>query len=351
MSAVMRQKANPSTSAQQLDLSPDADLHRLFTGEENGHLSPYVYLNGGADTLAKFYGRHKGYYPNFGEIDFLNQKAATIASAFADTKRLIIVGPGPADESLFRKEGALLPHLPYLENVHLIDVSRQFCEDGKIQLARHFNRQNKKISVDATVADYTDAARHFAQQRQNNTTVISVGSLLSNVHQRSGEDFPDEQLSDFLRAMKNLTGRGKNNKVVIGYDACQDEQQVLGAYKGGLFDAVILGGLQHAFSSANRISGMNPQRTPEFFRRVSVWQPSVARHNAEVTKPLHLVFKDENGRDFDERRLRRGDQFTIVNSVKPPEGKIRNLGMNAGLQTEITMGSKHGLVEHVMSCV
>lgn len=347
MSAVM--KPTPVTPSYTFDA--DHDLYNLFTRAEVGQIGYYCYMGEGAKRTRDFYKNQHTYYPHAGEITFLHAEAVSIAAPISSTRHLIIVGPGPAQDSLMRKEAALLPHLPHLQTVHLVDVSEKYCLDGLNKLRQVFRAQNRKILLNSTVAPYEHAADQFAQHHRDHTTVITTGSLISNVTKRGDEAFPDAQIGEFLRSMRKMAGKGRENKVVVGYDACQDEEQVLKSYEGKYFDRFILGGLQRAFELTSHVYSVKPAEISNYFKRVSTWEPSLAHHHVEVVQPLNLVFQ---ARGNDRERfiyLKPGQRFSIMNSVKPPMDLVKKMAtQSANLQTRITLGSPDGLVEHVFAC-
>lgn len=330
--------APPRLSAQQI---AHDDLLRLFTRAEGGHIGHYGYLGHGAEIVNEFYTTHKAYYPHRGDFEFLTENAQTIADRMKDTRRLIIVGPGPVI-----KESVFLSHLPNLQEVLLIDVSEEFCVNGQRSLAALFNQQGRpNVRVNTLVHDYLTAAPFV--KKVDGTTVISTGSLLSNVTQKPNEDFPETQMLAALNAFRRLA-RGRGGRVAVGYDSCQDPDQIEESYNHPAFDRFVLNCLGQAFETA-AINNINSQNVGDYFERRTVTGHGVFPHHTIVAKDaLRLPFQSAGRSDGIVVNVQADDAFTAMNSVKPLSNQVGLLGKDAGLYTDIVFTSGSGMTMHLM---
>ncbi len=310
-------------------------LRLLFNHDGSGHLGHYGYFGQGAEIVSKFYGEHEGYYLHRGEISFLSSQAPRIGHELSATQRLVIVGPGPKI-----KETVLFPHLPNLSHVVLIDVEGEFCTNGEKSLRDIFAQAERNIRVTSLVTDFQEAAPLLQPMRH--TTVISTGSLLSNVSQKSDEKFPETQILVALSKFKRLAGNGGN--IVLGYDSCQDPWQVQESYNHPMFDQFVLNCIGQAFERA-AINEVNSHNVADYFyRETRTGINVVPHHNVVARKDMSIRF---NGSTSSSVSIRKGDAFPVMYSVKPLPHQITALAHNIGLNG-FSMTSDEGLTLHLL---
>lgn len=317
-----------------------SDLRRLFTRDESGHIGHYGYLGKGAQIVDEFYTTHPAYYLNRGEVALLTENAEIVANKIKETERLIIIGPGPS-----LKEEPLLPHLPYLSEIVLIDVEKEFCDHSQFQLKGLFNkigRHNVKIS--ALVSDFHDAPSILPPSK--NTTVITTGSLISNVPQKSNERFPEAQILLALSKFRELAGN--DGRVVLGYDSCQSPFQIQESYNHPAFDRFVLHCVGQAFDVAKINSITSKNITDYFERRTHTGRGVTPHHNVVAKTDMHFDFRAAGSKKPIQVPISKGDEFTVLYSVKPLPHQITALSQNIGMSRGWSMTSDQGLTLHVL---
>lgn len=313
------------------------DLTDLFTGKRSGHLGEYGYASKAAGSLVSFFNNHPDYYVLREEGDLLREDRTrkAIANLIYDTKRLIVIGPGPV-ASLKAKEGALIPHLQDLESIILVDISSEFCSTGTAYLRDTFKDQN--IAIDGRNIDFKTA--HLYLPSYDHTTVTVFGGTGLNAERIEGEPFPEAQMTAFLSSMKHIAEKGEDGLVIVSYDSCSDPSKIIQSYRHPDLEDFIWGCFYGALSQSMFLpDDISESKLRKCFEYQTIWNNPTAELSLISKKKVCL-----NGHTIES-----GTQLPIMNSVKPSIDLQVALGESIGMKTGISLRTPTGVVVHAFT--
>ncbi|MES2729039.1 MAG: L-histidine N(alpha)-methyltransferase [Pseudomonadota bacterium] len=195
-----------------------------------GRIGDHLYANGGAKrfqlaTQDTTYAHH--FRSEEGLIQAHAQDLADLAKGYED---FIVIGPGPA-HALENKEMQVIAALlrnpdASLKRIHAIELSKEFARNTAGVFADRLpHLDTGRILEDAIVhtANFREIKPFCA-----NAFVMCTGSLL-NLDAANLNAFPSEQMKSHLRDFARVAGQ--EGMVCLGYDASQDKERLLQAYK------------------------------------------------------------------------------------------------------------------------
>jgi hypothetical protein len=311
----------------------------LFTRRQYGHAGEVAYLNGGGKLFSDFVKFNKDYYVYQGEVEHIARNKASIANDIRDTEHLIIVGQGPS-HSLENKELQIIKLLPNLKKVTFIDVAEDFNRQARDVMDNYKKESGRKFDVGSLTMDFHKAADKV--DRGLRATVISTGSLISNVHNAPVHGFPDQIMIDMLQGFSELAG--KDGYVVLGYDSNDDVISLSKAYNQQL--APFIKNIAKIIADhCDGISGFKGD--PEYFDYEMEWVQKGLQvaHKLTVKKAQAFTIEHEGRRI--PITLNPGDEFVCMSSLKPTPNKMSRLAPHANLETRNSYVDRNGMVEHV----
>ncbi|MBU0800507.1 MAG: L-histidine N(alpha)-methyltransferase [Alphaproteobacteria bacterium] len=311
----------------------------LFTRRQYGHAGEVAYLNGGGKLFGDFVKFNGDYYVYRGEVEHIDRNKHAIANDIRDTEHLIIVGQGPA-HSLENKELQLIKLLPNLKAVTFIDISEDFNKQAVAVMDAYKRQSGRQFAVGTLTSDFHKAATQV--DRGLKATVISTGSLISNVHNAPVHGFPDQIMIEMLQGFSDLAG--PDGHVILGYDSNDDVISLSKAYNQQLAPFI----KNIAKIIADHCEGMSGfDGNPDNFAYEMEWVQKGLQisHKLVVQKPQSFSINYE-GRKVS-INLNPGDEFVCISSLKPTPNKMSRLAPYAGLETQNSYVDKNGMVEHV----
>lgn len=313
----------------------------MFGRKQHGHMGEIAYQNGGGELFEAFVQNNRGYYPYHGEIDHITANRKAIAEEIGDTEHVIVVGPGPAS-SFSKKDFRIIELLPNLKSVDFIDLSESFNRQSAAAM-EEFAR-SRDIEIKTHKMDFRTAGDVL--QIKPKTTVISTGALVGNVHNVPLNGFPNFDMEDMLRGFRKLAG--DDGYVVLGYDSNSNHKTLKSSYNEDLAP-FFLNLLKTISSHCHGLTEFNPD--PDHFRYEMEWLEKSHQvvHKLVVTRPQ--TFKLQTGDTLRNGNLETGNEFIVMSSLKPPTGKMSELGQNIGLETCNIYVDRNGLAEHVFKTV
>lgn len=315
----------------------------LFTRKQWGHMGDIAYLNGGGKLFGDFTQNNNDYYVYRSEVSHLAYNAKSIANDIGDTEHLIIVGPGPA-LSLRMKDMQILKLLPHVKKVTLVDISQSFNDQG-LEALEDFKRESgRTFQTGALTMEFHQAASHVDHTMP--TTVISTGSLISNVHNAPVGGFPEHPLKDMLQGFSDLAG--PDGRVVLGYDSNDDEFSLRRAYSARLAPFI----KNIAKIIADHCEGIQGfDGAPDNFDYEMAWDyKSLQVMHKLIVKKSQAFTIDYQGRSHS-LTLRAGEEFVVMSSIKPRASIMSRMAedKDVGLDTQNVYQDRHGMVEHVFT--
>lgn len=314
----------------------------LFSGFQWGNMGDVAYLNGGGALFGTFSQQNPDYYIFRSEMTHIANKAQSIAEDIKDTEHLVIVGQGP-DVSLNSKEMHIVRLLKNLKKITFVDISESFNQQALAVIAEYNKQSGRKIQAGALTMEFGKAAAHVDNTSMP-TTVISTGSLISNVHNARTGSFPVIPLRQMLKEFSDLAG--PDGRVVLGYDSNDDELSLRRAYNGQLAPFII-NISQIIADHGEGITGFHGG--PDYFDYKMEWDhlSSQVMHKLVVKKSQ--AFTIEQGGQAHQFTLRAGEEFVVMSSVKPSPRRMSSIAeeQDVNLVTDIVYQDRHGMVEHV----
>lgn len=313
----------------------------LFARKQHGHLGDIAYLNGGGKLYEKFMSANNAYALFSGEISNITAHRDALVKDLSDTQRAIIVGPGPGS-SFEQKEMQLLKLLPDLKEVHFVDLNNEFNRQGAM-IVKNYARKNKlSIRVETHEMDFRNAAAVIPQREH--TTVLSTGSLVSNVPNAPLNAFPDYDTGRFIDGFAVLAGEG--GKVVLGYDSNDSAKNLEQSYNNDL--APFIENIMKIIVDHSRsIRGLDAAKGN--FRYESAWlkQAGQVAHKliAEKAQTFQIIF-DGNVHGF---FIEEGDEYIVMSSLRPKVERLTKIAQNIGMKTESVYVSDSGIVDQVFT--
>jgi hypothetical protein len=312
----------------------------LFSRTMQGHAGEIAYLNGGGELFKNFATGNPDYYLYNGESDHIEANKVELAKMIKDTEHLIVVGQGPA-ESFENKEMKIIKLLDNLKKVTFIDVSAQFNKAARGALRTYCKDNNKKIVSHSLTADFNDIAQTI--QHDMKSTVISTGSLITNLHNTDFRDFPSRQMSEILGSFAKLAG--PNGQAVLCYDSNRDAESLKKAYNHQLAPFITnIAKIIQQFSNGIK----NFDGSADSFSYTAEWYPhsSQIAHNIVATKDQD--FSIENNGIVHNFSIKAGDTFNCMTSIKAAPEMISTLGYEMGLESQKAILENNGIVAHVL---
>lgn len=312
----------------------------LFTRRQYGHMGEVAYLNGGGKLFGDFVKFNTDYYVYRGEVEHIDRNKHSIANDVRDTEHLIVVGQGPA-HSLENKEMQLIKLLPGLKKITFVDISEDFNNQAVAVMDAYKRQTGRNFAVGTLTADFHAAASQINRDGMK-ATVISTGSLLSNVHNAPVHGFPDQIMIEMLQGFSDLAG--KDGHVILGYDSNDDVISLQKAYNQQLAPFI----KNIAKIIADHCEGLQGFKgDPDYFDYEMEWvqKGQQIAHKLIVRKAQSFSITHE-GRKI-AVTLNPGDEFVCMSSLKPTTNKMSRLAPYAGLETQNSYVDRNGMVEHV----
>lgn len=311
----------------------------LFTRRQYGHAGEIAYLNGGGKLFSDFVKYNGDYYPYKGEIEHITRNRGAIAQDIADTEHLIVVGQGPS-HSLENKELQIIKLLPNLKRVTFVDVAEDFNKQAIGVMNAYKKQSGRTFEVGTLTMDFHRAATKVEHDLK--ATVISTGSLISNVHNAPVHGFPDQIMIEMLQGFSDLAGPDGN--VVLGYDSNDDSISLSKAYNQQL--APFIKNIAKIIEDhCEGISGF--KGSPDYFDYEMEWvhKGLQVAHKLIVKKAQAFTIEHEGRRI--PITLNPGDEFVCMTSLKPTSNKMSRLAIHADLEARNSYVDRNGMVEHV----
>jgi len=157
------------------------------------------------------------------------------------------------------------------------------------------------------------------QNRDRPYCIMSIGSSIGNFNRKEAAKF----LNEYARILQ------PNDLMLIGLDACQDEEKVFHAYndRDGLTHEFIRNGLLHA----NKLLG------EEVFRKHD-WE-IIGEYNC--TLQCHQAFyKATRDVRVEHIKIRAGEEIRVEESYKYSAAQSRELWQQAGLMPKASFGNQ-----------
>jgi uncharacterized SAM-dependent methyltransferase len=350
-----------------------------LTGKKHGNLDFIAYESAkGAEFFANFSQHHADYYPFHGEIDHIQDSRGDLIASktnLAETDVLVIVGQGPWENCL-KKEGQIIRDLarlpkPRLQKVVFIDISSDFNEQarqGMDALKKELNRPD--LQIETHTADFQEYAMDHVPAP--NTTVISTGSLISNITDVPLSGFPEKKLQSFLQSFRDIAG--PSGKVVLGYDGNRDSDSNISAYEGsGDLSKFFYNVIWEIHSKSHGVSlsytNDDGEQVPldqdelmdgKIFRYIPVWneQGGHVAHTLEFLRPVTVSVDLSNpalcsllsGREKATLRngltFTAGQQLVAMTSTKYNWEDVKKAGKEVNLDTLSAKFHSSGLCLH-----
>ena len=314
----------------------------LFTRRQWGHMGDVAYLNGGGKLFGDFTQQNPDYYVFRSEVNHIAYNAKSIANDINDTEHLIIVGQGPA-LSLKNKEMQLIKLLPKIKKVTFVDISQGFNDQAIATMEEYKQQSGRNFQTGALTMEFHKAAAHVDRSMRH-TTVISTGSLISNVHNAPIHGFPEHPLKEMLRGFSDLAG--PEGRVVLGYDSNDDDLSLSRAYNRQLapFIRNIAKIIEDHCEGLKGFSG-----GPDYFDYEMGWDYKSLQVMHKLTVKKSQAFTIEyQGRTYP-ITLRAGEEFVVMSSIKPRSNIMSRIAESPeiGLETQNVYQDRHGMVEHI----
>jgi hypothetical protein len=316
----------------------------LFTRRQWGHMGDVAYLNGGGKLFGDFTQQNNDYYVFRSEVSHIAYNAKSIANDIADTEHLIVVGQGPA-LSLKSKEMQLIKLLPKIKKVTFVDISQGFNDQAVAVIDEYKRNSGRQFDTGALTMEYNKAAAHVDNHSMP-TTVISTGSLISNVHNAPIHGFPEHPLKEMLQGFSDLAG--PDGKVVLGYDSNDDEISLRRAYNAQL--APFIKNIAKIIADHGEgIKGFNGG-ADHFDYEMSWDHKSLQVMHKLIVRKSQAFTIEYQGR-VHPITLRTGEEFVVMSSIKPRTNIMSRIAEDAdvGLVTQNVYQDRHGMVEHVFT--
>lgn len=317
-------------------------LNDLFSRKKSGHLLPYIYGGDGAKLYDRFIQGNDKYYLYDSEVSLWSNRSELIAKEISDTENLVVIGPGPLS-SFSQKEGRLIHLLPSLKQVHLVDVSEEFNCSSKKFINEVLLQSGQDVLVQSHCMNYLD----FSADHLNGiTSVVSTGSIVSNLEDVVEHCFPDAATKDCLGAFHSFAG-GEGH-VVLGYDASSVGYKLYESYDHPLFKVLI----EHMFFTAieDGLSGGQDylDRTKKSFEYQPFWDSRARnmQHRMVAIRPLRLVLNGAYS-GVENYFVECGDCYVVGNSYKPSVDRMSMLADLVGYRDSFALSNADGIVEHV----
>lgn len=298
----------------------EKDVIDLFSKKRGGHVEHWLY----SDTLRKnftgsqlwqeFLRASTEYYVLNNEVQLIKNKAAALSSALPVVKTVVDFGVG-SGAAIRQKVSPLLSHLKTVQSYIGVDISADFLKNAKNIVADNFSYLNTQ----GIHADFFE--KSFALPKKNVLGVM-LGCTISNMDALEGDAFPRSHIVKRLSHLKDVLG--KNNHLLVSYDANTDVKSILSAYSNEYWGRHVTGIMYDVAPMAS--SGFSASD----WKHTRVWNDKahVLHQCAETTKDMSFSVLEK------EFSVSKGKRFVTVNNFKFPKSLFQALCDEAGFEVK-----------------
>ncbi len=212
------------------DVAISSDALAFFTKQSEGHMGkweygPSLYENdpaGGADLWSEMVRRPGHYYVTKSDIALVRWavRQAEFQRYFEDIETLIELGPG-SEDVVRQKTIPLVKSIGSLKSYVALDISQDFAEMTAKIATKGLNIKAKGIAH--------DFSKPFTKGSKENTGFVLLGSTISNLECKAGEN-PFHKLSSLFKHLR--TGMTPGDVFMATFDMGKDADHILRGYRG-----------------------------------------------------------------------------------------------------------------------
>lgn len=212
------------------DLAISSDALALFTKQSEGHMGKWEYgpslyeddPAGGEDLWSEMVRKPGHYYVTKADIALIKWavRQVQVKDAFSHIETLVELGPG-SEEMVLQKTIPFIKSIKTLKSYIALDISKGFAEKTAKLATKGLAIKSKGISH--------DFSRPFLKASKGNTAFIVLGSTISNLECKAGEN-PFHCLTNLFQHLRS--GMASEDVFVTTFDMGKGADKVLRAYSG-----------------------------------------------------------------------------------------------------------------------
>ena len=212
------------------DLAISSDALALFTKQNEGHMGkweygPSLYENdpaGGADLWSEMVRKPGHYYVTKADIALIKWaiRQNQVKEVFEHINTLVELGPG-SEDVVNQKTIPLIKSIKHLKTYIALDISQSFAEMTAKIAIRGLDIKSKGIAH--------DFSKPFLKASKGNTAFIVLGSTISNLECKAGEN-PFHKLTSFFQHLRS--GMALADVLIATFDMGKDADKIIKAYSG-----------------------------------------------------------------------------------------------------------------------
>lgn len=313
----------PMTSNEKMEFM--RDMHKLFRGEECGHVGRWQYSNKefeedlveGAALWSSFIEQSSDYYLLKNEIELINKYACELIDNNEAPVSLVDFGPGPS----FPVLNKTLPIARMFKNM------RAYCPIDKnykylIDASEEINNEYPYVRIKAFNADYFKDDIQLAADPK--PFALFFGSSISNIPGSTKHGIPEKEVIFQLSRLRRIVG--DRGSLLMGYDANQDAESIIRSYSHPIHKKFGINLMQRV----RRDLPVYGDFDSNAWHYEPIWHPENHQlcHTAVADKDQVFML----GREFFD--IKQGEQFILNNSYKYPIEKMCGWGKEAGFENQ-----------------
>lgn len=212
------------------DIAISSDALALFTKQNEGHMGKWEYgpslydddPAGGADLWSEMVRRPGYYYVTKSDIALIKWaiRQDQFQHYFRGINTLVELGPG-SEDIVRQKTIPLIKSIGSLKTYVALDISQDFAEMTAKIATKGLDIKSKGIAH--------DFSKPFLKNSKGNTGFVLLGSTISNLECKAGEN-PFHKLSSLFKHLR--TGMVLGDVFMTTFDMGKGEDEVLRGYRG-----------------------------------------------------------------------------------------------------------------------